>query len=80
MKTVFLNFLNVSTDNFSLVKSLENTCNGVYFLLKNELLHNYFSKYCPPYFVDITYYISKMLPSFNNTYFKKYLLLAFLRK
>ena len=74
-ETVFLNFQNISADNFNLVKFLGNTCNGVYFLLKNELFQNYFSKCCPPYFEDTTNYISKMLPSFKNTYFKKYLLL-----
>ena len=69
MKIVFLNFYNIRTYNFNLVKSLSNTCNEVSFLLKRQLPQSYFSKNYQLYLKDIAY-ISKILFSFNNTYFK----------
>ena len=35
-----------------------------------KLLSKLLSNYCPLYFKDIAHYISKILPSFNNTSFK----------
>ena len=46
------------------------------FFTKKELLQTYFSKYRPPYLKDTAYHTSKILHSFNNTYFKRLILLA----
>ena len=53
VKIVFVNFENIRRDNFNLDKSLRNNCKGVYFLLRKELLHSFFAKYCPLYFKDM---------------------------
>ena len=65
VKKVFLNVQNIMTDNFNLVKSLRNTCKWV-FSFKKWMFTKVF-------FQNIIHYISKILPSSNNTYFKGYL-------
>ena len=69
VKKVFLNVQNMSADNFNLVKSLRKTCKLVYFFTKKmNALKGFFQ--------NISHFISKILFSFNNTYFKGYLLPA----
>ena len=46
------------------------------FFAKRLLLQSYSSKYCPLYLKGTDYYTWKMLPPFNNTYFKRLILLA----
>ena len=55
-------------DNFNLAKSLRNTCEIGYFLLKMNSFAAIFQ--------NIFHYISKILPTFfKNTFFKEHLLL-----
>ena len=63
---VFLNVQNKRTDNFDLLKSLTNTCKQLYFFTKKMNAHK-------DLFQNITYCISKILLSSNNTYLKGYL-------
>ena len=69
VKIVFANFQNITTDNFNLAKTLRNPCKGVYFF--NKRMNSF-----KAVFKNITHYISEVLPSFDNTCFKKQLLLS----
>ena len=60
VKKVFLNVQNIRADNFNLVKSLRNTCKWFYFFTLKWTLTKIL-------FQNITHYISKILPSSNNT-------------